>query len=577
MIQRMPTSGLMRLACWVSAALAAGNLLAASATNQLEIRSISADTKPVPWRAGKEVHLPTSPKAVVFDFGPAAASSWQPARVRYKLEGYDQDWQAGGGAKMLLRLQFSRQKLEQTGRIEFESRGQSAGWNGSLETSRPTHRREELVVPLQSDHVMVMLTGRPGWTVGVWAIADLAISRLDAEDKSELLLRSPSDAEIRGTPDGATPPGWSRTGTRRSLAQVVELNWRTKIKALAIVDDDPQRYGDWRIGKELAPGVAPGERLVVEWKEAFDLGDATLHQAEYPKLLPGRYTFRVEALTALGSRTGIETAAAVLVPTALSHSPWFWAMMLVALGALMAAAIRYTVWHQVRRNLLHLKQERALDRERVRIAQDLHDDLGTRITEISLFSARAQADTAFPENARADFDRISRISRELVAALYETVWAVNPENDHLDAVGNFICLMVTRQCEPAQVRCRFDLLDLPQNVQISSQVRHNIILTVKEAVHNALKHAKASEVCVHARFTEPLLTVRIADNGCGFRLSDTPAGHGLGNMQRRLESIGGNCAIESEPVKGTSIRISLALPARNGSPPAGEPDPQVKL
>jgi signal transduction histidine kinase len=218
-----------------------------------------------------------------------------------------------------------------------------------------------------------------------------------------------------------------------------------------------------------------------------------------------------------------------------------------------------------------------LEQERLRIAQDIHDDLGARVTEISLFSGMAQADTALPDKARADFDRISRMSRELIAALYETVWAVNPENDNLDALGNFICQMVTRQCEPAQLRCRFDVLDLPQNVQVSSQTRHNIALAVKEAVHNAIKHAQASEVSVRAGFTEQLLTLSIEDSGCGFRPNDTAAGHGLTNMKRRLESIGGNCAIESEPRKGTRVRLSLALPAAKGAALAREPDTKMKL
>ena len=150
----------------------------------------------------------------------------------------------------------------------------------------------------------------------------------------------------------------------------------------------------------------------------------------------------------------------------------------------------------MRREMVRLKQQRALEQERLRIAHDIHDDLGARVTQISLLSAMAQDNPAFPEKARADFDKISKMSRELVSALYETVWAVNPENDNLDALGNYLCQMVKQLCERTPLRCRFHVLDLPHEVQVSSQTRHNISMAVKEAVHNIIKHAKASEVTI---------------------------------------------------------------------------------
>src|SRR5258708_32632552 len=109
----------------------------------------------------------------------------------------------------------------------------------------------------------------------------------------------------------------------------------------------------------------------------------------------------------------------------------------------------------------------------------------------------AQENPTFPDKARADFDKVSKMSRELVLALYERVWAVNPENDNLEALGNYLCQIVNQLCERAQVRCRLHMEDLPREIQVSSQTRHNIAMAVKEAVHNVIKHAGAAEIAIH--------------------------------------------------------------------------------
>lgn len=197
----------------------------------------------------------------------------------------------------------------------------------------------------------------------------------------------------------------------------------------------------------------------------------------------------------------------------------------------------------------------------MRIAHDIHDDLGARVTQISLLSAMAQDNPAFPEKARADFDKVSKMSRELVSALYETVWAVNPENDNLEALGNFLCQMVKQLCGQTQLRCRFHVMDLPHEVQVSSQTRHNISMAVKEAVHNIIKHAKATEVTIRMAFSDGVLDVSVHDDGCGFQPVDNISGNGLSNMKQRLHNIGGNCYVESLTGQGTTIRMRLQIKA----------------
>jgi signal transduction histidine kinase len=212
----------------------------------------------------------------------------------------------------------------------------------------------------------------------------------------------------------------------------------------------------------------------------------------------------------------------------------------------------------MREELARIESQRALEQERLRIAHDIHDDLGARVTQISLVSAMAQNSSAISVAARSDFARISQMARDTVSALYETVWAVNPENDNLDALGNYLCQMVHQLCEQAQLSCRLRVPELARDVQVASQLRHNVILAVKEAINNIIKHARATEVVFQVTFERNVLTISIHDDGSGFNLAKTATGNGLSNMKQRLQTLGGRCDIESAAQKGTTVLLHVA-------------------
>lgn len=264
----------------------------------------------------------------------------------------------------------------------------------------------------------------------------------------------------------------------------------------------------------------------------------------------------------MGTPGEAETSLPFEVPLAFWRTPAFWVLVFLLCVSVAAGTYRYVVWRRMRRKLLVLESQRALEHERLRIAQDIHDDLGARVTQISLVSGLAQGDASLPEKARAEFNAISGMSRELVAALYETVWAVNPENDNLDALGNYICQMVDNLCDKAQLRRRLRVGELPGEVQVSSHMRHNLAMAVKEAVHNVIKHAHASEVSVFVEWADGQLTIRVQDDGRGFNPANGAGGHGLTNMRRRLEQLGGACAIKSEVGQGTTVEFCTGLKPR---------------
>jgi signal transduction histidine kinase len=553
----LPESGL----AWLVALLVfiALPLRAAEATNTLEIQSIIVNGKELPFRGKESVNLGSNPENVAFSFSAGTNGGKAPLRLRYMLEGYENVWHEQASA-MALTVRFYNESGDMIRPNLYPVNDESPGWTGSLKSSQMTHRRETLVVPPQATRLMVVISSAgPPDAVGIYVVANLVVFKSSGSLGNVVLLPSPFDNEHGDHTNGDVPPDWMRDGISPSMAKIVKVGQDPQTLAFAILDDDLASHGEWHNILQVAPVVTPGDSLVVEWNEMFSIGSGTLRPVAYDDLPAGNYRFRVHGVDIMGKMAGPEVAMDVFIPEPFWKTTWFWGLVVIAITAITMGIGRYFVWHRMQHEMVRLKQQRALEQERLRIAHDIHDDLGARVTQISLLSAMSQENPAFPEKARADFDKVSKMSRELVSALYETVWAVNPENDNLEALGNFVCQMVKQLCEQTQLRCRFHVQDLPHTVQVSSQTRHNISMAVKEAVHNIIKHAKASEVTIRISFSDGMLDVSVHDDGSGFRPVDNISGNGLSNMKQRLHNIGGNCFVESQPGQGTMVRLRLRI------------------
>jgi signal transduction histidine kinase len=533
---------------------------ASKAEPPLEIRSLSVNGQPLLVRTNKKLRLAPNPRNLAFSFGATTNTEGAPLRIRYKLDGYDESWREATGDMSLL-VRFIDTNQDPVREIPFRVQGQTEGWTGTLETSRFAHRRETVPVPLGAKGVWVAITSAgPPNAVGIYALTNLVVTRLPASNQPpETLLRWGPDSKCELAGSEWNPADWMRNGLRVGMARVVPFTGIPQLKALTLLDNDPNAHAEWTTRKESAMPVAPGDHLLIEWDEAYSIGLAGTAEVNYSELPAGFYQFRINELSLTGRPGEAETSLALEVPLSFWRTPSFWGLIALVCVSGTAGLYRYVMWQQMRRKLAALESQRALEHERLRIAQDIHDDLGARVTQISLVSGLAQSDRALSEKARADFNAISGMARELVSALYETVWAVNPENDNLDALGNYVCQMVDNLCEKAQLHRRFRVADLPRDFQVSSHVRHNLVLAVKEAVHNAIKHANASELSVSVEWASTTLTIRVHDGGCGFEPKQAGTGHGLANMQRRLEQLGGTCAIQSEPSRGTTVAFCVNL------------------
>jgi signal transduction histidine kinase len=528
-------------------------LRAAEDTNALMMESLSVNGKTLSFQDHKPVNLGPYPANIIFGFDSNKNATNSPLRLRYQMEGYENVWHEIGG-EMGVNVRFYDHSGDDIRQDHYPVHGESTGWTGSLISYSLTHRRETLIVPPQAERLlMVIASAGPPDAVGIYIVANLVVTKSDGT----VLLHSPFDSETGAHADDDPPAGWMHDGTRPSIARVVKIGQEPETHAFAVLDEDLNGHGEWHNILESAPMVTPGDRLVIEWNEMYSIGLGSIRQAEYDQLPPGNYKFRLAGLDVFGRPTGVECGVNLFVPQPFWKTPWFWGIAVVAASGLFMGISRYFIWHKMRREMQRLQQQRVLEQERLRIAHDIHDDLGARLTQICLLSAMSQNDDAFPERARGSFDRISKMSRELVSALYETVWAVSPEHDNLEALGSYLCLMANKLCEGTPLLCRFQVVGLPSEVQVSSQTRHNIRMAVKEAIHNVIKHAHASGISMRITFTDEVLEISIQDDGCGFEPSNQTAGHGLSNMKHRLANIGGKCVIESQPGKGSTVRIRL--------------------
>jgi len=295
------------------------------------------------------------------------------------------------------------------------------------------------------------------------------------------------------------------------------------------------------------------------WVEAGVQRNAT-----YSRLAAGQYQFELRACNGDGVWSQTSTKLA------FSVAPFFWqtwkfrVFALIMFTLAIVGIVRYVSFRRLRLKLQSLEQQAALDHERARIARDLHDDLGTCLTKIVLLTGLAQRDSSAPEKVSAHVGKISATARGVIKSLDETVWAVNPRNDTLPHLISYIGQFAVEFLQGADIRCRPDLPEHPPDCNVPAKTRHNLFLAVKEALNNIVRHSSASEVRLRIAVFDETLDLAFEDNGGGFgKVADNGCADGLRNMRRRMEEIGGQCRIKSEPGAGT--RISFACPWRNGN------------
>ncbi len=350
----------------------------------------------------------------------------------------------------------------------------------------------------------------------------------------EELLIDGKQVDMRRAADaaGVTPPGPLEIGPGRHYVQF-------RFTGLNFTAPDAVRF---RVK------LAGAER---QWQS---IGDQRL--IGYGPLPPGDFRFEVLACNNGGVWSAKPDTLSIRVLPSFWETWWFKAGVAVLALAVLAVAQR----RRYQRRLQALERQGEIERERARIARDLHDDLGTSLTQISLLSAVANREQTAPAEARELVQLMHGRARAMAAALDEIVWAVNPKNDSWPELASYLGAFAQEFLRPSDLRCRLDLPEQLPSDALSAEIRHDLFLAFKEALNNAVRHSGAAYLHVSITVTAAEVVIAIKDDGRGFDRSAVPTGrtgNGLLNMQRRLEQLGGRCAIQSDPGRGTTIALHV--------------------
>ena len=292
-----------------------------------------------------------------------------------------------------------------------------------------------------------------------------------------------------------------------------------------------------------------------DWVEAGERRTAYYHH-----LAPGRHVFDVLACSADGVWSQQASSLDITVRPYFWETTWFRIPVAVGVLGLLAGGARLIERRRYKRRLAALETRNAVERERLRISQDMHDDIGSILTQVSQLSDLGQSEDGAQPPARGLFERIGAQARAAVQALDEIVWATNPKNDNLPRFAEYVCRFADEFFEDTGVRCWQEVpTDLP-NVPLGAELRHNVFLAVKEAFSNVLKHSRAKEVWLRLALVDSQASLEIEDNGRGFNPQQTaPGGNGLENMKTRLAECGGQAEIISQAGQGAKLRFSFPL------------------
>lgn len=279
---------------------------------------------------------------------------------------------------------------------------------------------------------------------------------------------------------------------------------------------------------------------------------------------PGDYTLQVVLQHSDGicNQTRLDLPLVVLAP--LWQHPWVRLSMAMCAPAFLVLLTSWIGSRVMTRRVTQLERKNELSTERARIARDMHDAVGSQLTQLTVMHEIMADDEALPEESRGKLRQLANTARASVAALDEVVWAVNPGNDTLANLAAYLTHAAREYLRPLGIVCRQDVPPEWPDLHVPSQTRHQIFLAFREALHNVVKHAQADAVTVTLRFfpQDSLLVLSIADDGIGLP-SDTIGleKDGLDNMRDRLAKIGGNCRIRLRTGSGTVVEMKVPLPA----------------
>ena len=310
--------------------------------------------------------------------------------------------------------------------------------------------------------------------------------------------------------------------------------------------------------KNAAAGARFKYRLEGRDKNWTDNGSE--RDAHFTRLPAGKFVFQVVACNEDGVWNKNGASLAITVEPPFWRRPAFVAVSVLALLGVLAGTIYLISTAKLKRQLRAHRQKELLEKERARIARDLHDQLGANLTQVALLGELAEADKHLPDEVELHAQQISLTARDTTRSLDEIVWALNSSNDTLESLVNYACKYAQDYFALAGVSYRAELPTQLPPTPILPEVRHNVFLAFKEAVNNVVKHAQATEAHVKLQLAPGKFILTVTDNGRGLGdLSEKTLRNGVKNMRKRLAEVRGEFEIFPGAHGGTIVKLTVPI------------------
>ena len=295
---------------------------------------------------------------------------------------------------------------------------------------------------------------------------------------------------------------------------------------------------------------SPGNVLRYQYRLGDDAWSSPIESrsVHYGALAPGQYRFAVRAINSDGEASPEPATVEFQVAPPLWRRAWFQGIFIIA-------ALAGAFWvHRVR-------LARLLEMERVRtgIATDLHDDIGSSLSQIAILSEVAQQ-RAGGGKAGEPIERIGALSREMLDSIGDIVWAIQPQKDHLSDLEQRMRRFAADVLSARNVEMHWPANDSGRDFELNTELRRQVYLIFKEGINNIARHSRATEARIVLRVVERQLALEVSDNGCGIERWDHDEGNGLASMKLRAARIGGALEIRSAGGQGTTVLLHAPLP-----------------
>jgi signal transduction histidine kinase len=394
--------------------------------------------------------------------------------------------------------------------------------------------------------IIEMTSGGGESVMGVMAMHSLVLS---VEGNGERYHLDTSKKTMRN---------WKRHDPTTQIGQIVSMDGG--IEAMVLMDDQKRNYDAFFRSYALKEKVVHGGMVLkIHSALAYSTGSSFPCYSKVGKVSAGEYELLLQELDIYGNAIGpTKQIIKMTLPLSLHLQAWFRWTMGGLLLFFIFGTILYLVYQNMQIKMAQLKEITAIDEERRRISHDLHDDIGSHLTQIALVSDMAKSKLDDKDAICADLDSIYDEAKSLVRKLDETIWAIRPENDKMEDLVDYICNQSQQFLQAVDIRCRLHLPDDFPDIDMNAQRRHDIYLCVKEAVHNIIKHSGGTQAYLNFEYVAGWLTIMVQDNGGGIVPSERQ-GNGLRNMEARMKKLNGTYDIKSDPSKGTTVTFKLKM------------------